>query len=207
MTTIQELRNLAFEARKENSAGRLERYARARDEAFGVITDGALDAITAAAKEGRFRHSIYSWVYTRRTDTTTEETPESSVQQVFGNDENGENGLSIRVLMEPRGIEYQETLIAKLRAYFNEHIGAGEQQEGRQLQIRVFLDRRPTNPRHFSIVVSWDSRPVNRRFQGQQNQQYQGQQQARSYGNRQVGYQARNGQTRQARNGNPVARQ
>ena len=192
MTTIQELRNLAFEARKENSVGRLERYTRARDEAFGVITDGSLDAITTAAKEGRFRHSVYSWVQTRRTDTTTEE--DTSVQQVFGNDENGEGGLPIRVLMEPRGIDYQETLIAKLRAYFNEHIGSGEQTEGRQQQIRVFLDRRPTNPRQFSIVVSWDSRPVNRgtRFVAQ------GQQQPRSYGNRTTTttYQGRGGQTR-----------
>ena len=115
----EELRNLAFEARKENSTGRLEKYAKARDEAFEVITDGVMEKVREAAKEGRFRYSMYEWVNTPRERDGEEEQVESDTQVFFGSNEDGKNGLHIMALLNPAGIQYEQQLIFKLRQFFN----------------------------------------------------------------------------------------
>lgn len=61
MATFQELRSMALEARKESATERQSKYFRARDDAFAVITDGVMDKIHTAAKEGRFKYPVYRW--------------------------------------------------------------------------------------------------------------------------------------------------
>ena len=175
----EELRNLAFEARKENSTERLDRYAKARDEAFEIITDGVMDKIREAAKEGRFRFNAYDWVNHPR---NSEEEVENERQVFFGLDEEGKNGLHIMALLNPTGIPYEQQLIFKLREFFNptgeqeeqEQEQEQEQENGRRVhRLKVYLNRRPTNPRECSLVVSWDRRQPQfngqQRFNGQQS--------------------------------------
>jgi len=166
----EELRNLAFEARKENSTERLDRYAKARDEAFEIITDGVMDKIREAAKEGRFRFNAYDWVNHPR---NSEEEVENERQVFFGLDEEGKNGLHIMALLNPTGIPYEHQLIFKLREFFNPVGEQEEHEDGRRVhRLKVYLNRRPTNPRECSLVVSWDRRQP--QFNGQQR--YNGQQ-------------------------------
>ena len=176
MTNIaEELRNLAFEARKENSSDRLDRYAKARDEAFEVITDGVMEKIRESAKEGRFRYSMYDWVNQPR-DRDGDEQVESDTQVFFGADEDGKNGLHIMALLNPAGIPYEQQLIFKLRQFFNPSEEQQEVEEGRRVhRLKVYLNRRPTNPRQCSLVVSWDRRQpqFNQFNQGQGQQRFQ----------------------------------
>lgn len=165
----EELRSLAFEARKENSVGRLDHYIKARDEAFDIITDGVMDKIRDAAKEGRFRHSAYEWVNQPR-DTENEAGQENDTQVFFGVDETGKNGIHIMALLNPAGIPYEQQLIFKLRQYFNPSDEQEQEQEGaedgrRTHRLKVYLNRRPNNPRQCSLVVSWDRRQQTQRFQ------------------------------------------
>lgn len=171
---VEELRNLAFEARKENSTGRLDRYAKARDEAFEVITDGVMEKVREAAKEGRFRYSMYEWVNTPRERDGEEEQVESDTQVFFGSDEDGKNGLHIMALLNPAGIPYEQQLIFKLRQFFNpvEEQEQNDGDEGRRVhRLKVYLNRRPTNPRQCSLVVSWDRRQP--QFNQGQSQRFQ----------------------------------
>lgn len=203
MTSVKELRDLALSARRENSSGRRERYFKARDEAFEIITDGVLEKIMNAAKEGRFKYPIYRWTNTSRfkneekddvkddeskavdsvesADVETAEDIEAinnipeATNVVFGSDTDGNNGLHIMTLMQPTGILYQDTLVAKLRDFFNEQINSGD--DSQENQLRVFLQRGPKNYRQCAIFVSWDrpqTRPQMRRqvpFTGRVHQQ------------------------------------
>jgi len=172
MTSFQELRNLALEARKENSTDRQSRYIKARDEAFEVLTDGVIEKIQNAAKEGRFRYPIYRWTNQPRSQKATDQpedqtedpenvsTPEAT-QLYFGNDESGKNGLHIMALMQPTGIPYKTSLVSKLRDFFNSRISSEESSDGEKGdRLRVFLQRRPTNTRQCAIFVSWEKNQV-----------------------------------------------
>ena len=171
MTSFQELRNLALEARKEGATERQERYNRARDEAFEVITDGVTEKIQNAAKEGRFRYPIYRWTNQSRFQPKTESTPTEETDSIpeatqlyFGNDKEGKNGLHIMALMQPVGIPYEEQLVYKLREFFNSGVEKQEDAEqARNNQLRVFLQRRPGNPRQVAIFVSWERSAFPRR--------------------------------------------
>lgn len=174
MTSVKELRELAIAARRENSNERHTRYVRAREEAFEVLTDGKMEEIATAASKGRFRYPIYRWTNQSRgqtTETTTTETttddndgttgvPEAT-QLYFGNDESGKNGLHIMALMQPTGIPYEDTLVAKLREHFISKFPSGEEgaedTNPKRTQLKVFLQRRPTNPRQCAIFVSWEN--------------------------------------------------
>ena len=168
MATFQELRSMALEARKESATERQAKYFRARDDAFAVITDGVMDKIHTAAKEGRFKYPVYRWTnQSRSKDGVKEEeaTPaEDNAQLYFGNDESGKNGLHIMALLQPTGLKYEDTLLAKLREFFNSQTqqGGGEGDGPRQNHLRVFLQRRPTNPNMCAIFVSWEKILPNR---------------------------------------------
>jgi len=171
MTTVLELRKLSLDARRENSNERHERYSKARDEAFEILTDGVMDKIKNAAKEGRFRYPIYRWTNVSKhvseqvaehivDDAETNGIPEAT-QLTFGNDESGKNGLHIMALVQPTGIGYDETLMARLRDYFNQHVAPADEGnsadgQSRRNQLRVYFQRHPTNPRQCAIFVSWD---------------------------------------------------
>ena len=166
MATFQELRSMALEARKESATERQSKYFRARDDAFAVITDGVMDKIHTAAKEGRFKYPVYRWTnQTRSKDGVKEEeaTPtDDNAQLYFGNDESGKNGLHIMALLQPTGLKYEDTLLAKLREFFNSQTQQGEGDGARQNHLRVFLQRRPTNPNMCAIFVSWEKILPNR---------------------------------------------
>lgn len=187
MSSFQQLRTMALEARKGNANDRQERYIKARDEAFDVITDGVMEKIQNAAKEGRFRYPIYKWVNQSRgkysTDADVEETTTEATQLYFGCDETGKNGIHIMALVQPTGIALEETLISKLREYFDSKVEdeSVDEKTRRENQLRVFLQRKPNNPRQCAIFVSWERpqgtprfRPA---FQKQQFQQEHHQQQ------------------------------
>ena len=166
MATFQELRSMALEARKESATERQAKYFRARDDAFAVITDGVMDKIHTAAKEGRFKYPVYRWTnQTRSKDGVKEEeaTPaDDNAKLYFGNDESGKNGLHIMALLQPTGLKYEDTLLAKLREFFNSQTQQGEGDGARQNHLRVFLQRRPTNPNMCAIFVSWEKILPNR---------------------------------------------
>ena len=166
MATFQELRSMALEARKESATERQSKYFRARDDAFAVITDGVMDKIHTAAKEGRFKYPVYRWTnQSRSKDGVKEEeaTPtDDNAQLYFGNDESGKNGLHIMALLQPTGLKYEDTLLAKLREFFNSQTQQGEGDGARQNHLRVFLQRRPTNPNMCAIFVSWEKILPNR---------------------------------------------
>lgn len=166
MATFQELRTMALEARKESATERQAKYFRARDDAFAVITDGVMDKIHSAAKEGRFKYPVYRWTnQTRSKDGVKEEetSAEDNSQLYFGNDESGKNGLHIMALLQPTGLKYEDTLLAKLREFFNSQTQTqGEGDGTRQNHLRVFLQRRPTNPNMCAIFVSWEKILPNR---------------------------------------------
>jgi hypothetical protein len=166
MATFQELRSMALEARKESATERQSKYFRARDDAFAVITDGVMDKIHTAAKEGRFKYPVYRWTnQSRSKDGVKEEAPpaDDNAQLYFGNDESGKNGLHIMALLQPTGLKYEDTLLAKLREFFNSQTQQGEEGDGpRQNHLRVFLQRRPTNPNMCAIFVSWEKILPNR---------------------------------------------
>jgi len=171
MTSVKELRELALVARRENLNERLDRYVRARDEAFEILTDGVMERVKEAAKQGRFRYPIYRWTNKGRNETDTEVSPvqaedgdgtqgvPEATQLYFGNDEGGKNGLHIMALMQPTGIPYEEMLVSRLREYFNKQMAPsdeGDEQSHRRNQLRVFLQKHPLNPRKCAIFVSWD---------------------------------------------------
>lgn len=165
MATFQELRSMALEARKESASERQSKYFRARDDAFSVITDGVMDKIHTAAKEGRFKYPVYRWTnQSRSKDGVKEEAPpaDDNAQLYFGNDESGKNGLHIMALLQPTGLKYEDTLLAKLRDFFNSQTQQGEGDGARQNHLRVFLQRRPTNPNMCAIFVSWEKILPNR---------------------------------------------
>jgi len=166
MATFQELRSMALEARKESATERQAKYFRARDDAFAVITDGVMDKIHTAAKEGRFKYPVYRWTnQTRSKDGVKEEAPpaDDNAQLYFGNDESGKNGLHIMALLQPTGLKYEDTLLAKLREFFNSQTQTqADGDSARQNHLRVFLQRRPTNPNMCAIFVSWEKILPNR---------------------------------------------
>jgi len=166
MATFQELRSMALDARKESATERQSKYFRARDDAFSVITSGVMDKIHSAAKEGRFKYPVYRWTNQSRSkdDVKEEATPaEDNAQLYFGNDESGKNGLHIMALLQPTGLKYEDTLLAKLREFFNSQTQQGVEGDGpRQNHLRVFLQRRPTNPNMCAIFVSWEKTLPNR---------------------------------------------
>jgi len=166
MATFQELRSMALEARKESATERQSKYFRARDDAFAVITDGVMDKIHTAAKEGRFKYPVYRWTnQSRSKDGVKEEAPpaDDNSQLYFGNDESGKNGLHIMALLQPTGLKYEDTLLAKLREFFNSQTQTQGEGDGlRQNHLRVFLQRRPTNPNMCAIFVSWEKILPNR---------------------------------------------
>jgi len=166
MATFQELRSMALEARKESASERQTKYFRARDDAFAVITDGVMDKIHSAAKEGRFKYPVYRWTnQSRSKDGVKEEAPpaDDNSQLYFGNDESGKNGLHIMALLQPTGLKYEDTLLAKLRDFFNSQTQTQIEGDGtRQNHLRVFLQRRPTNPNMCAIFVSWEKTLPNR---------------------------------------------
>ena len=166
MATFQELRSMALEARKESATERQSKYFRARDDAFAVITDGVMDKIHTAAKEGRFKYPVYRWTNQARSkDGVKEEAPpaDDNAQLYFGNDDTGKNGLHIMALLQPTGLKYEDTLLAKLREFFNSQTQTpGEGDGPRQNHLRVFLQRRPTNPNMCAIFVSWEKILPNR---------------------------------------------
>jgi len=67
-------------------------------------------------------------------------------------------------LLQPTGLKYEDTLLAKLREFFNSQTqqGEGEGDGPRQNHLRVFLQRRPTNPNMCAIFVSWEKIIPNR---------------------------------------------
>lgn len=165
MATFQELRSMALEARKESATERQAKYFRARDDAFAVITNGVMDKIHSAAKEGRFKYPVYRWMnQTRSKDGVKEEetSAEDNAQLYFGNDESGKNGLHIMALLQPTGLKYEDTLLAKLREFFNSQTQQVDGDGTRQNHLRVFLQRRPTNPNMCAIFVSWEKTLPNR---------------------------------------------
>lgn len=156
MASFQELRTMALKARKENSSERQEKYFRARDDAFSVITTDVMTKIHTAAKDGRFKFPVYTWTNTQRSSNTVTESvyvPVENPQLYFGNDENGKNGLHIMALMQPTGVKYEDTLISKLREFFNNQ---SVEEDEKSNKLRVFLQRRPTNPLQCAIFVSWE---------------------------------------------------
>ncbi len=164
MATFQELRTMALEARKESSTDRQAKYFRARDDAFAVITNGVMEKIHTAAKDGRFKYPVYRWTnQTRSKDGVNEDmTPvDNNAQLYFGNDDSGKNGLHIMALLQPTGIKYEDTLLAKLREFFNSQTQT-QTVESSQNHLRVFLQRRPTNPNMCAIFVSWEKILPNR---------------------------------------------
>jgi hypothetical protein len=164
MATFQELRSMALEARKESATERQVKYFRACDDAFTVITDGVMDKIHTAAKEGRFKYPVYRWTnQSRSKDGVKEDFPpaDDNAKLYFGNDESGKNGLHIMALLQPTGLKYEDTLLAKLREFFNSQTQS-EGDETRQNHLRVFLQRRPTNPNMCAIFVSWEKTLPNR---------------------------------------------
>jgi len=170
MTTVLELRKLSLDARRENSNERQERYTKARDEAFEILTDGVMERIKVAATEGKFRYPIYRWTNQPKAHVAVEAgesvvddgeatgVPEAT-QLTFGNDEGGVNGLHIMALVQPTGIKYEDTLMAKLREYFNSQVPSAEgndEQTDKRNQLRVYFQRHQKNPRLCAIFVSWD---------------------------------------------------
>jgi hypothetical protein len=125
-----------------------------------------MDKIHTAAKEGRFKYPVYRWTnQTRSKDGVKEEAPpaDDNAQLYFGNDESGKNGLHIMALLQPTGLKYEDTLLAKLREFFNSQTQQGGEGDGpRQNHLRVFLQRRPTNPNMCAIFVSWEKILPNR---------------------------------------------
>jgi hypothetical protein len=124
-----------------------------------------MDKIHTAAKEGRFKYPVYRWTnQSRSKDGVKEEAPpaEDNSQLYFGNDESGKNGLHIMALLQPTGLKYEDTLLAKLRDFFNSQTQQGDGDGPRQNHLRVFLQRRPTNPNMCAIFVSWEKTLPNR---------------------------------------------
>lgn len=65
-------------------------------------------------------------------------------------------------LLQPTGLKYEDTLLAKLREFFNSQTQHGDGDGPRQNHLRVFLQRRPTNPNMCAIFVSWEKTLPNR---------------------------------------------
>ena len=172
MTTVSELRNITLKARGENSNGRLEQYIKARDEAFNLITDGVMDRIKEAAGNGKFRYPIYRWQNTPRfqKDSTEEqkqteqEEQEDDTKVFFGNSTDGKNGLHIMSLINPKGIDRQNSLITKLREFFNSSSdgGSSADEDRRDNQLKVYFEPHPIHFRKCAIFVSWDKKQVHR---------------------------------------------
>jgi hypothetical protein len=176
MTSVSELRNIALKARGENSNGRLEQYIKARDEAFDLMTDGVMDRIKEAARNGKFRYPIYRWMNTPRfqkdsvEDSEKPDQPDQPDQQddtkvFFGNSSDGKNGLYIMSLINPKGIDRQNSLITKLREFFNsgsDNSESANDVEHRDNQLKVYFEPHPVNFRKCAIFVSWDRKQVHR---------------------------------------------
>jgi hypothetical protein len=172
MTSVSELRNIALKARGENSNGRLEQYVKARDEAFDLMTDGVMDRIKEAARNGKFRYPIYRWVNTPRFQKDSvedSEKPDQPDQQddtkvFFGNSSDGKNGLYIMSLINPKGIDRQHSLITKLREFFNSGSDSGSSAEDdhRDNQLKVYFEPHPIHFRKCAIFASWDKKQVHR---------------------------------------------
>ena len=177
MTSLSELRNIALKARGENSSDRLEHYTNARDEAFDWMTDGVMDDIKEAAKNGRFRHPIYRWTNKPRfnpiSDKSAEQSAEQSVEDdtkvFFGNNKEGKNGLHIMSLINPKGIDRQHSLITKLRDFFNSTVEGNTDEERKDNQLRVYFENHPINHSQCAIFVSWDRKQVPRKVFSEEN--------------------------------------
>lgn len=141
---FEELRQIAIQKRNDTSGERLDRYRRARDDAFDVIVNGSEDKMKTAATEGRFRVPLYSF---RLTDADAETEPDTQVY--FGSNGEGDRGLHAMTLFNPRGISYDETLIAKLRNHFK---ASGDENNN---DFQVYFQGRA---RQFAVFVSWDKR-------------------------------------------------
>jgi hypothetical protein len=178
MTSVIELRNITLKARGENSNSRLEQYTRARDEAFDLMTDGVMDRIKEAARNGKFRYPIYRWQNTSRFQKESSEAQnESSEAQkeseqsedkddtkvFFGNSSDGKNGLHIMSLINPKGIDRQHSLITKLREFFNSGSEqSANEDDRRDNQLKVYFEPHPIHFRKCAIFVSWDRKQVQR---------------------------------------------
>lgn len=171
MTSVSELRNITLKARGENSNSRLEQYTKARDEAFDLMTDGVMDRIKEAARNGKFRYPIYRWENTPRFQKDSsdgQKDSEQSEQQddtkvFFGNSADGKNGLHLMSLINPKGIDRQHSLITKLREFFNS--GSEEsaaEDDRRDNQLKVYFEPHPIHFRKCAIFVSWDRKQVQR---------------------------------------------
>lgn len=175
MTSVSELRNITLKARGENSNSRLEQYTKARDEAFDLMTDGVMDRIKEAAGDGKFRYPIYRWQNTPRFQKESSEDQKDSEQTdqpddtkvFFGNSADGKNGLHIMSLINPKGIDRQHSLIAKLREFFNSGSDTGassieDDRRDRDNQLKVYFEPHPIHFRKCAIFVSWDRKQVQR---------------------------------------------
>lgn len=177
MTSLSELRNIALKARGENSSDRLEHYTNARDEAFDIMTDGVMDDVKEAAKNGRFRHPIYRWTNKPRFNPTSEHLAEQSAEQsaeddtkvFFGNNKEGKNGLHIMSLINPKGIDRQHSLITKLRDFFNLTVEGNTDEERKDNQLRVYFENHPINHSQCAIFVSWDRKQAPRKVFSEDN--------------------------------------
>ena len=152
--SYDELREIALKKRREASESREKRYAVACEEAFQLIVEGSKQKIVDAATAGRFRCPIFTWKTKGRQHQqadkeeqaeTTEET-----QSRFGSSGDGDNGLHIMTLVNPTGIPYEQTLIAKLREHFS-----SEQAEG-QNNLHVYTSRNERVPNQYAVFVAWE---------------------------------------------------
>lgn len=172
MTSVSELRNITLKARGENSNSRLEQYTKARDEAFDLMTDGVMDRIKEAARNGKFRYPIYRWKNTPRFQTNSSEDQKESTEDAeqnddtkvfFGNSADGKNGLHLMSLINPKGIDRQHSLITKLREFFNsgsdQSAAEGDRHDN---QLKVYFEPHPIHFRKCAIFVSWDRKQVQR---------------------------------------------
>lgn len=181
MTSLSELRNIALKARGENSSDRLDHYTNARDEAFDIMTDGVMNDIKEAAKNGRFRHPIYRWTNKPRfnptaeqaveqlTEQSTEQSTEDDTKVFFGNNKEGKNGLHIMSLINPKGIDRQHSLITKLREFFNSTVEGNTEEERKDNQLRVYFENHPINHSQCAIFVSWDRKQAPRKVFSEDN--------------------------------------
>jgi hypothetical protein len=171
MTSVSELRNITLKARGENSNSRLEQYTKARDEAFDLMTDGVMDRIKDAARNGKFRYPIYRWENSPRFQKESSEGQKESSDEAeqhndtkvfFGNSSDGKNGLHVMSLINPKGIDRQHSLITKLREFFNSGSEPSADEERRDNQLKVYFEPHPIHFRKCAIFVSWDRKQVQR---------------------------------------------
>jgi hypothetical protein len=171
MTSVSELRNITLKARGENSNSRLEQYTKARDEAFDLMTDGVMDRIKEAARNGKFRYPIYRWENSPRFQKESSEGQKESSDEAeqhndtkvfFGNSSDGKNGLHVMSLINPKGIDRQHSLITKLREFFNSGSEPSADEERRDNQLKVYFEPHPIHFRKCAIFVSWDRKQVQR---------------------------------------------